>query len=409
MATDTREFHVSKEQNAPESNQPDLWVGSLNVGNNTTCAVFAPFKETGKTGKKIELKTQSWIYEHYGAVESCYGVASNSRTGVSFTYKYGHEDYTGRTFVCGSNAFTSKGAVGASLIGDSPDAKVLLGLPMTLFSIASQIDSATVKIVLIASVHNPAFSEPVKSVLQGTHTIELLTRTPQGQIEKEQRTIQIVPSVLGEGKGGLLAMSNFGRNKDAAAGICLTEGTLNVLVDGGGGTFDVLLFSGKSQVGNAVSVPIGGNDITNLLLNDPELLGLFPTGIRPDRKMLENGIKNRTWSYRKGTVDVNFSAVGRRIVESQFSAWRSGIEQVTVGRNSEIAQHALIGGLMLTAYKGDPDNPDETLREPWNLTELFKTQFVDRDFIVADDPQLVDVRGSFALAELHAKKYYGAV
>lgn len=358
-------------------------IAGHDCGNNTMVMVYAYDKKTLKSPKTF--KSESWINEHIGSIDNLTPI-SNSK-GLTFTYRKGNSEFEGRTFLCGRSALAAKGASRATLIGDSNENKVSFGLPMLLFSLASQIERREINAIVVSNTHKNSLKRRLKDTLTGNHEIEILTRDTQGNLAFTPCTITVRSSVTQEGLGGLWHLSGAGETDGDHA---INFEAPNLLVDGGGGTFDVLLIE-DGQVLRSKSVSVGGNTIVNELLSTPSFQALFPDSITIDREQVELAIKNGSWTYKKGQVNVNFSEVGKSQILQFISIWKNAIDEVAL--DNVIDKTTLIGGLFETKYLGDSEG-----NGAWSLAEILQSQFINHDFVLPEDPQSINAKGLFDMA-----------
>lgn len=358
---------------------PIVYAGDDN-GNNTHVLVY----REGIEGDTKVFTGESWIHEHLGSMSDLNPV-SNSK-GLTFTYIKGKSEFEGRTFLCGRAAQSVKGSGKATLIGDDPEHKVNYGLPMLLFALASQIDRSFIDAVVFSNTHKQLLNPILKESLQGQHEIEVLTRDNQNHLLRASVTLSIRAGVVKEGLGGLWEMSGAG----AEGNYLINFEDLNLVCDGGGGTFDVLAVENGDFI-DSDSVSIGGNDIVNSLLSSENFQGLFPPSIEVDRSLVETAIKEGTWTYSKGKVCVNFNKVGKTQIEEFLPLWERALNKVSKGRHIE--KTALIGGLFQTRYVGDADGKDA-----WSLSEMFQDRFINHDFVSPENPQITNAKGLLEIA-----------
>jgi hypothetical protein len=383
----------NKRVTQPVSQDDHVVIAGHDCGNNTLVMVYAFDKKTLKAPKTF--KSQSWITEHIGSLHNLTPM-SNSK-GMTFTYRKGNPEFEGRTFLCGRSALAKKGASRATLIGDDKENKVSFGLPMLLFSLASQLDRRSINAIVVSNTHKGSLKRRLKDSLTGNHEIEILSRNTQGDLAFTPCTITVRSSVTQEGLGGLWHLSGAG---DTEGNHVIDFTTMNLLIDGGGGTFDVLLIE-DGQVLRSRSVSIGGNTIVNELLTLPTFQELFPESINIDREQVELAIKNGSWTYKKGDVNVNFSKVGKDKISEFIPIWKSVIDDVAL--DNVIDKTTLIGGLFETKYNGDP-NGEPDVQSPWSLAEILQDQFINHDFVLPEDPQSTNAKGLFEMAiDLHEK------
>ena len=373
----------NKRVTQPVSQDDHVVVAGHDCGNNTLVMVYAFDKKTLKAPKTF--KSESWITEHIGSLDNLTPI-SNSK-GLTFTYRKGNPEFEGRTFLCGRSALAAKGASRATLIGDDKENKVSFGLPMLLFSLASQLDRRAINAIVVSNTHKGTLKRRLKDSLTGNHEIEILSRNTQGDLAFTPCTVTIRSSVTQEGLGGLWHLSGAGETDGDHA---IDFSAMNLLIDGGGGTFDVLLIE-DGQVLRSRSVSIGGNTIVNELLAMPTFQALFPDSINIDREQVELAIKNGSWTYRKGSVHVNFNEVGKNQILQFIPIWKSAIDDVA--QDNVIDKTTLIGGLFETKYNGDSEG-----NGAWSLAEILQDQFINHDFVLPEDPQAINAKGLFDMA-----------
>lgn len=379
VATESKQNKRVTQTVSPETSP--VVVGH-DCGNNTLVMVYGYDKRTYKNPKVF--KSESWISEHVGSLDNLNPI-SNSK-GLTFTYRKGNPEFEGRTFMCGRSALAAKGASRATLIGDDKENKVNFGLPMLLFSLASQIEDREINAIVVSNTHKQSLKKRLKATLSGNHEIEILSRDTQGNLQWETCSFVIRSSVTQEGLGGLWNMSGSG-----LPGNHLVDfEAMNLIVDGGGGTFDVLLME-DGQCLRSKSVSIGGNTIVNDLLASPGFQALFPDSITIDREQVESAIKDGSWTYKKGKVSVNFNEEGMQQIQQFIPIWKAAIDEVA--SDNTISHTALIGGLFETKYKGDSEGNDA-----WSLAELLQDQFINHDFVCPEDPQTRNAKGLFDMA-----------
>lgn len=375
MATAVKSRNITPKVTRNVSQKNVRIVAGVDSGNNT----YAQVCSAGKTVE--EFLSGAWFREIHGDLGD-FRPVSNTK-GLSFKYLKGKAHYVGRTFMCGHSALTSAGSYAASLMGDDPSNKVEYGLPMTLFGLISQnLEMYEFDAVVVACTHDQGLSKALKATLNGSHEVGVLSITPDGDIEETLYKVNIHASVIDEGRGGLWMLSE----KDL-----IDLDATNLLFDGGGGTFEARLFDGTDLV-RSHSVPIGGNNIVTALLGSNSFKDRFPRNVQLSRALLEKAIRNGSWTYKKGNLDVFFGDLGEQVVKQFIPAWIAAASHVTAGNASLVDKTALIGGLFEMKCTAE--------EKPWKLTDMFCDMFDEYDFVYPVNPQKCNALGNYQLAQL---------
>lgn len=373
-------------------------IGGYDGGNHTTC--FVSYKADSK-GSAIEdtqsiYMFDSWVYEHIGSLSNL-NALSNSQ-GTTFRYVSGNPDFVDRVFVCGRSAVLTRGVTEATLIGDNRINKIKYGLPMLLHSLVSKYDYPEFEAVIVSCIDNMNLAYDLKNSCCGNHTIEILHSRDSGDIESETVRIKVDVAVTQEGRGSLWYLSGAGTPGQHP----INFSDVAVVVDGGGGTFDVLrMQEGKLLESNAVGV--GGNAIIDNVLASPTFRSRFPSNIEPDRGIISKAIRDGSWTYVSGdcTVHINFADEGLRAIETLLPTWQRTFDSVTRGQAVNIDNVVLTGGLFLIHYKGDPENDDESLRSSWSFAEIFRQHYAFK-FVTHENAAALNALGNAELAKVQS-------
>lgn len=357
-------------------------VAGVNNGNSTLVCAY------GLGVEPTVFISESWVYEHHGSVDDLNPI-SNSM-GLTFEYVNGDaEQFKGRVFQCGKAALSTKGSTDAQLMGDAADNKVQYGLPMHLFGLVSQhLGCETINVTLVSSIHKQRLASSLKAQLIGTHNIQVLSREADLTLKRRPVTITFTSTgIVPEGYDALWKLAGAGVKDNAQIDL----NAINLVIDGGAGSFDVLRFDGPVKAQSA-TLPLAGRHIVNALLDSEALLAQFPEDFEVHRGLIESAIKDGSWTYSKGRVNVNFNQIGKDIILGMIPRWKSYVDNISNGH--AIDKTALVGGLFETKYTPS-DNSDD---KAWSLAELFKSQFLTHDFVISRTPQTDGALGNYQIA-----------